>query len=201
MIHQLDKRVSTQHSQAIASRQKSAEYISKRPQTEHYKNLALAELKKSKVAESTITKSMKYKLQLETLLENIESAHDNLEMTRIMENSLPVLEQLNKRVGGADKVADLVEQVQQQAAETAEIGRIINEATTGQVDEEDIEDEYARLLKEESGQNTEERAEVSGEDLADLLAKATLQDVPDIEDRVDDSKVKKEELKPAAVEN
>ncbi|KAK7206104.1 hypothetical protein BZA70DRAFT_294408 [Myxozyma melibiosi] len=186
MVHHLSTRIASQHQLSLSSRQKSTSLISTRPQTAHTKQLALTQLKTAKMAEATVRKTMEYRMQLEALISSIEAAHDNLEMTRIMRSSLPVLRDLNKRAGGAEKVADLVEQIESEVEETKEVGRIISETTVEDVDEDDIEAEYARLLEEESSQSRRDdkkKEEENEDELADMLSKASLADVPDLEDK------------------
>ncbi|KAJ8097574.1 Snf7-domain-containing protein [Lipomyces tetrasporus] len=182
MIMTLSKRITSQQLHAAASRQKAAEYATKSPITDHLRSLARNELKKAKSAELSMQKSMDYKLQMESLLENIENAHSNLEITKIMESSLPVLEQLNKRTGGIEKVSDLADKLREQRAETEEIGRAIGEVSADEVDEDEIEHEFDRLLQDETKpDNTNLESKPTEDDLAALLSKASLDEVPSLE--------------------
>ncbi|KAK9432114.1 hypothetical protein V1505DRAFT_366432 [Lipomyces doorenjongii] len=184
MIMILSKRIASQHLQAITSRRKAGEFVSERPSTDHLRSLARNELKKAKLAESIVQKSMEYKLQMETLLENIENAHSNLEISKIMESSLPVLEQLNMRIGGIDKVSDIVDRLREQREETEGIGRALGEVSAGEVDDDEIVHEFDRMLQEETRKADKTKLEkpvVSGDDLAVLLSKASLEEVPSLE--------------------
>ncbi|KAK9484152.1 hypothetical protein V1527DRAFT_427918 [Lipomyces starkeyi] len=184
MIMILNNRTASQHLQAITSRRRAGEYVSQRPSTDHLRSLARNELRKAKLAESTVQKSIEYKLQMETLLENIENAHSNLEISKIMESSLPVLEQLNKRIGGIDKVSDIVDRLREQTEETEQIGRAICEVSAGEVDDDEIVDEFDRLLQDETrkaDKTTLEKREISEDDLAVILSKASLEEVPSLE--------------------
>ncbi|KAK9366329.1 hypothetical protein V1509DRAFT_630022 [Lipomyces kononenkoae] len=184
MIMIFSERITSQHMCAITCRRKAGEYMSERPSTDHLRSLARNELRKAKLAESTVQKTMDYKLQMETLLENIESAHSNLEITRIMEGSLPVLEQLNRQIGGITKVSDLVDRLQEQRTETEEIAAAISEVSAGEVDEDEIENEFDRLLKEETRKTDDaklEKAEQRPDNLLELLSKTTLDEVPSLE--------------------
>ncbi|KAK9235828.1 hypothetical protein V1525DRAFT_380770 [Lipomyces kononenkoae] len=184
MIMIFSERITSEHMRAITCRRRAGEYMSERPSTDHLRSLARNELRKAKLAESTVQKSMSYKLQMETLLENIESAHSNLEITRIMEGSLPVLEHLNRQIGGISKVSDLVDRLQKQRAETEEIAAAIGEVSAGEVDEDEIAYEFDRLLKEETrkaDKTVSERPAQNADDLAVLLSKASLDEVPSLE--------------------
>ncbi|KAK9451206.1 uncharacterized protein V1518DRAFT_381479 [Limtongia smithiae] len=183
LIHTLTTRIAQQHLTALSARSKASEYITTCPQTAHLRSLALMELKRSKQAASRVTDLMQRKLQLESVMNSIETAHDNVEMAKIMERTLPVLESLNANAGGSvEKVADLVAKVTEQVETTEEIGCVLAGSVSGAaVDDAEIEDELAKMAVEEKAVSVQElKPKQDTSDLATLLAGASLEDVPDI---------------------
>ncbi|KAK9466932.1 hypothetical protein V1512DRAFT_225118 [Lipomyces arxii] len=179
MITTLGRKISMQHEEAVLCRRRAGEYVSRQPRL---LIIAKNELKKAKLLESSISKTMDYRLQISTLLDSIESASNNLEMKKLMESSLTVLKQLNFKIGGGDKVSDIADRLRDQVQETGEISRMIGDATADEVDENEIDEEFDRMLLEET-KKPETTDATSTDNLAEMLQKASLKDVPDLSEQ------------------
>jgi charged multivesicular body protein 7 len=120
--------------------------------------VALAALKSKKMAEVNLTKRYATLNQLEDVAAKIEQAADNVQLVRVMEGSATALKSLNAKVGGADKVDQVLDDLREQMAEADEVGNIISEAGPA-VDEEAVDEELEAMLAEEARKEGEvERA-------------------------------------------
>ena len=112
---------------------------------------ALAALRSKKLAESTLTQRHAMLGQLEAVFTSIEQAADQVELIKVMEASTQVLSGLNKEVGGAERVDDVVDQLREQMSQVDEVGNVIAEAgqETGAIDETEIDDEFEAMERED----------------------------------------------------
>lgn len=111
---------------------------------------ALAALRSKKLAESTLERRLATANQLEEVASRIEQAADNVQLMQVMEASGAALERLHARVGGVERVEEVVDRLREQMAAADEVGSILAEsAGTVVVDEGEIDDELAALEGEE----------------------------------------------------
>jgi charged multivesicular body protein 7 len=112
---------------------------------------ALAALKSKKLAESALGKRYDTLSQLEELANKIQQAADQVQIVKVMESSAGVLRNLNQKVGGTERVEEVVDRLREQMSEVDEVGNIIAEAGSDTViiDESEIDDELAELEIEE----------------------------------------------------
>lgn len=111
---------------------------------------ALAALRSKKLVESTLSKRHATLSQLEEIFLKIEQASDQVELVRVMENSASVLRGLNKKVGGVERVDEVVTDLREQMGQVDEIGNVIAEAgPAGAVDETEVDDELELMEAEE----------------------------------------------------
>ncbi|KAL7266286.1 hypothetical protein RUND412_011174 [Rhizina undulata] len=110
--------------------------------------LAMAALRSKQVTERHLASRAQSLGQLEEVLLQIEHAASNVELVRQMERSSKVLRNLNKEVGGVERVDAIMSSLKEEMEEAAEVVCKIGEATPP-VDEEEVEDELETMLREE----------------------------------------------------
>ncbi|KAI1497876.1 Snf7-domain-containing protein [Biscogniauxia marginata] len=120
---------------------------------------ALAALRSKKRAEAHLATRHATLSQLEDVATKMQQAADNVQLVRVMRSSTAALRGLNARVGGAEKVEEVLDGLREQMGEVDEVGNIIAEvgAGAGVVDEVEVDDEFEAMLAEE--RNKEEEAE------------------------------------------
>ncbi|KZL79849.1 snf7 family protein [Colletotrichum incanum] len=110
---------------------------------------ALAALKSKKMTEASLEKRFATLNQLEDVAARIQEARDNVQLVKVMEASAGALKGLNEKVGGADRVGDVVDRLREQMGEVDEVGKIISEAGAAPVDEFEVDDELETMEREE----------------------------------------------------
>lgn len=144
---------------------------------------AQAALKSRKLAESSLSRRYATLDQLETVAAKIEQASDQVQLVNMMESSAGVLRNLNAKVGGADRVDSVVDQLRDQMNDTDEVAAILAESTGVTVDEAEIDDELEALekqerLMEEEAQRREKEMQAEAEVAKAHAALANLPLVP-----------------------
>jgi len=112
------------------------------------RTVALAALKSRKMAESALAQQTKALGSVEEVMAAIQQAADNIELVRILEKSSKVLNGLNKEIGGAERVDEVMESLKQETDTVDEVSKILGESGTV-VDEGEVEDELEALVREE----------------------------------------------------
>ncbi|KXH36880.1 Snf7 family protein [Colletotrichum simmondsii] len=111
---------------------------------------ALAALKSKKMTEASLEKRFATLNQLEDVAARIQEARDNVQLVSVMEASAGALKGLNGKVGGADRVGDVVDRLREQMGEVDEVGKIISEAGAAPVvDEFEVDEELEAMEREE----------------------------------------------------
>jgi len=133
---------------------------------------ALAALKSKKAAETTLAQRYDTLSQLEGIYGKIEQASDQVAVIRVMEASTGVLQSLHARVGGVERVEDVIEGLRIQMSKVDEIGQVMEDAGCGEaVFDDDAVDEELKALEQQDRLEREERgAEQTRQRLAELDA-------------------------------
>jgi charged multivesicular body protein 7 len=151
---------------------------------------ALALLKSKKLTEASLEKRHATLSQLEQVADKLQVASDQVQLVKVMESSTVVLQNLNKQVGGVERVEQTIDSLREQMGEVDEVGNVL--ATAGSdaiiVDEMDIDDELAELeaaerLKSEEAKAAAEAAKEAQE--AERL-KQQLDEIPKLAEEVGD---------------
>ncbi|KAF2143626.1 uncharacterized protein K452DRAFT_267860 [Aplosporella prunicola CBS 121167] len=130
---------------------------------------ARAALRKKKAAEATAAKRGASLAQLESVYAAIEDAAGQVAVVRALEAGAGVLRGLHAEVGGAEGVDAVMERVREEVALAEEVtGAMTEGAGTGVVDEEEVEDEFAALEREERERVEAAEARKTAERLAVL---------------------------------
>lgn len=113
---------------------------------------ALAILRSKKLVESNLSKQIAVLGQLEEVYSKIGQASDQLELVRIMEGSTGVLKSLNAKIGGVERVDNIVDDLKEQMTQVDEIGSVIAEPgrAANAIDEDEVNDELDAMEADES---------------------------------------------------
>lgn len=151
----------------------------------HGKTVARYALRSRKLAQTTQVDSFNMLANLEQTLTSIDTATSTVDIMASLKQGVGILSTLNQSVGGAEKVAELVDELQDNIADTDEISREISSLGI-QVDEAEIDDEFEQLLAEENKKknaSAEQSDKKPQQALEDVLKSAPLppKEVPSAE--------------------
>jgi len=110
---------------------------------------ALAALRSKKLIETNLSRQSATLLQLEEVYAKIGQAADQVELVRILEGSTGVLKALNAKVGGAQRVDDVVYELKEQMTQVEEVGNALTEVGQGTADEHDVDAELEAMEQED----------------------------------------------------
>ncbi|KAF2645674.1 hypothetical protein P280DRAFT_486792 [Massarina eburnea CBS 473.64] len=106
-------------------------------------------LRSKKLAESALAHQSSLALQLEEACMKLQEAADQVEIVAAMKAGAEAMKALHEKVGGAEGVQKVMDDVNEQVSTVDEITTIINESATP-VDEAEIDDEFEALEKAET---------------------------------------------------
>lgn len=149
---------------------------------------ALAALRSRKLAELTLARRSEVLAQLEGVYSNIEQAADQVEIVRVMEASKGVLKSLNSKLGGVERVQDVVEELREEMSKVVEVGDTMNDVGQGVVtiDDGEVEEELELMEREhrldrerlEDSETKRRLAEITSLPDANYSEKAGMFDTP-----------------------
>lgn len=155
-IHQasLSLTTLTTSSAALASKAKSLLAANNKPG-------ALAALRTKKLVDTHIATRTQGLHQLETVLYQLDAAASNAELVALLDSGGAALGQLNRAIGGVDRVEEVLEKVREAGEDAEEIQRVLNTGMgqEGWVDEGEVEGELDRMLEEEGRRRRERGVE------------------------------------------
>ncbi|KAG9855363.1 hypothetical protein KCU98_g1870, partial [Aureobasidium melanogenum] len=129
---------------------------------------AKSALRSKKLAETTLHTRSATLSQLEETFTAIQTAADQVAIVSAMSASAKVLKSLHAEVGGTEGVEEVVDRLRDEMENVDEVGRIINEANTSKVDEEDVDEEFATMERMEKEKREKEEAAKTAARLAEL---------------------------------
>ena len=134
------------------------------------KHAALSALRSKKLAEQTLKQRADTLNQLEEVYARMEQAADQVQIMQVMQSSAETLRSLNKRVGGVDRVDEIMDDLREQMGQVDEVGQVIAEPLDGKtgLDEAELDDEFEALEKEEQAKEDDRTAEDTRARLAEL---------------------------------
>lgn len=124
------------------------------------KNKAIAKyaLRSRHMAQQSQETALGMLTNLETTLNSIDSATSNIEVMTALQSGVGILTNLNKTIGGAEKVAQLMDELNDATLDTEDIGKQIGELSkASDVDEDEVEDELQQMLLEEQKQQKQQQ--------------------------------------------
>ena len=128
---------------------------------------ALAALRSKKLAEHNLKQRLDTLVQLEEAYTAIERAAGQVEVVQAMEAGTIALRALHTKIGGAERVEHVVDDLRDEMSQTDEIGNIINE-TVPAVDESEIDEELEAMEEADRQANEEREARETAKRLAEL---------------------------------
>ena len=129
---------------------------------------AKSALRSKKLAETTLNTRSATLSQLEETYTAIQTAADQVAIVSAMSASTNVLKSLHAEVGGTEGVEEVVDRLRDEMENVDEVGRVLNEANTSKVDEEDVDEEFAAMEKVEREKREKEEADKTASRLAEL---------------------------------
>jgi len=134
------------------------------------KHAAMSALRSKKLAERNLQQRADTLNQLEEVYAKIEQAADQVQIMEVMQSSAQTLKSLNSRVGGVDRVDEIMDDLRTQMGQVDEVGQVISEPLDGQavLDEGELDDEFEALEREERDRKEELKAEATRAKLAAL---------------------------------
>lgn len=131
---------------------------------------ALSALRSKKLAERNLQSRLDMLHQLEEVYTKIEAAANQVEIVAAMESSASVLKSLNKKVGGVEKVEDVLEGLREEMDKVDEVGGVLVEPLDGRavLDEAQVDEELEAMEREEKRRVEEKQAEETRKRLAEL---------------------------------
>lgn len=185
---------------ALEIRQTSLEKKARDAVAAKQNSAAKAALRSKKVVEETLDKRRANVLQLEEILSKIDEAHDQLAMVKVMESSAAVLKDLNKEIGGVERVEKVTDKLRDQVAEVEDVNRVINEfgAEGAAVDEAEIDEQFEALERAEKEKVEKAEAEKrrAEEEKKAEETKRRLAELEELEGKRKEAEAKAEEQKP-----
>lgn len=117
------------------------------------KPTAISSLRSKKLAERTLQQRLDTLAQLEEIYTKIEAAVSQVDILAVMESSATSLKSLNKKVGGVERVEDVLESLREEVGKVDEVSTVLAEPGAvdqkALLDEADVEDELEQMEKEE----------------------------------------------------
>lgn len=144
--------------QMLSARVEQLEVEAKKAVARKNRVSALAALKSKKVAETSLAQRYASLNQVEEVALKIEQASDNVQLVKVMESSSGVLKNLNKQVGGVEKVDSVMDELRERISDTDELANILAESTGAPIDEGEIDDELATMENEIKEKQEEKEA-------------------------------------------
>ncbi len=125
------------------------------------KHAALSALRSKKLVERNLQQRTDTLTQLEEVYAKIEQAVDQVQIMQVMQSSAEALKSLNKRVGGVDRVDEIMDDLRVQMGQVDDVGQVISEPLDAKavLDETDIDNKLEALEKEEQVKKEERVAE------------------------------------------
>jgi charged multivesicular body protein 7 len=154
-------------------------------------------LKARKLLEGTLAQRRSNLLQVEESLHAIETAATNVEIVHAMQESTKVMRDLNSKVGGVEGVERITDAMRDEMETVEEVGRAIAEpgmeAGGVVVDEEEVDEEFEKLMAGERAKEEAARAAEEAKKAKEEAERAEEQRQKEEKDRLE--RLKEEELK------
>ncbi|KAH0847569.1 hypothetical protein FOPE_00798 [Fonsecaea pedrosoi] len=133
---------------------------------------ALSALRSKKLAERALQQRIDTLHQLEEIYTKIESAVDQVEILAVMESSASVLKTLNKRVGGVERVEDVLESLREEVGKVDEFSTVLAEPVDSKavLDEDEVDEEFEAMEREEREKTKKIEEEKTRQKLQELDA-------------------------------
>lgn len=141
--------------------------------------LAMTALKSTKLNQSTLVQRTDMLSQLEGIYHQIEQAHDQVAVIRVMQSSTLVLRNLRAQTGGVEKVGEIVEGLKDEMQQVDEIGSIMEAGEQNDVvDEHAVDEELEQMMQQARAKEEEEETQRTQRRLAEIEGSRTKTSLP-----------------------
>ena len=130
---------------------------------------ALTALKSRKLTENTLAQRTDTLSQVEGVLHQIEQAHDQVTMIKVMKDSTSVLHNLRTQTGGVEEVEQIVEDLRDEMQQVDEIGNAIEASEeSNAVDDDTVNAELEQIMQQAQTLKEENEAHGTQQRLAEI---------------------------------
>ncbi|KAH3672109.1 hypothetical protein WICPIJ_010153 [Wickerhamomyces pijperi] len=143
-------------------------------QPKYNKHLALSLLKSQKLAETTLSHQINSLTQLEGLLYKINESQTNVEVFQSIRASTKILSSLRSQIGDVETIEAVMDELRDESTKVDETTDALSGLNKdhAEIDDDEIEEEFERLLREETTKKKEENEKDTETDVKD----STMQD-------------------------
>ncbi|KAJ9604273.1 hypothetical protein H2200_011107 [Cladophialophora chaetospira] len=138
------------------------------------KTSALSALRSKKLAEKTLQTRLDTLSQLEDIYAKIEAAVSQVEILAVMESSASTLKSLNKKIGGVERVEDVLDSLREEVGKVDEVSGVLGEVGAvdqkAVLDEGEVDDELEAMEREEREKTRKVEEEATRKRLQELDA-------------------------------
>ena len=138
----------------------------------HNKPSALSALRSKKLAEKTLQQRLATLSQLTEIFTKIEDAVSQVEILAVMESSATTLKSLNKKIGGVERVEDVLESLREEVSKVDEVSTVLAEPGAVDqktlLDEDEVDEELERMEREEKEKEEKVREELLADKLKEV---------------------------------
>ncbi|KIW64740.1 hypothetical protein PV04_09652 [Phialophora macrospora] len=138
------------------------------------KTSALSALRSKKLADRTLQSRLDTLAQLEEIYTKVESAVSQVEILAVMESSASALKTLNAKIGGVERVEDVLDSLRDEVSRVDEVSNVLSEPGAvdqkALLDEAEVDDELEQMEREEREKAHRAEEEKTREKLRQLEA-------------------------------
>ncbi len=135
---------------------------------------ALSALRSKRLAEKTLQTRLDTLSQLEEIFTKIEAAVSQVEILQVMESSASTLKSLNTKIGGVERVEDILESLREEVSKVDEVSGVLGEVGAvdqkAVLDEGEVDDELEAMEREEREKKMKLEEETTRNKLQELDA-------------------------------
>ncbi|OCT45392.1 hypothetical protein CLCR_05776 [Cladophialophora carrionii] len=135
---------------------------------------ALSALRSKKLADRALQSRLDNLAQLEEIYTKVESAVSQVEILAVMESSATALKTLSAKVGGVERVEDVLDSLRDEVSKVDEVSNVLSEPGAvdqkALLDEADVDDELEQMEREEREKSQKAQEEKTREKLQQLEA-------------------------------
>ena len=147
---------------------------------------AAACLKSKKLIEATLAQRYQTLTQVEEIYSKIAEAVDQAALVQVMRDSTGVLQGLQAKIGGVERVEDVVDELRDEMRQVDEVGTALEAGSSGEsfVDEDAVDAELAELERQSRSDEEAKRVAEVKQKLSEIDGSKAL---PSISDEAQDT--------------
>jgi charged multivesicular body protein 7 len=117
------------------------------------KELAKNLLRSKKIAQDSLNKQVESLAQLESVLYKLDEASNNIQILNALDAGSTLLKDLNTEIGGVSRVEDIMNKLEDEKLKADEISNEIIRFGSEVIDNDEIDEEYEEMLRQETEKN------------------------------------------------